>query len=64
MYERNGEQPMNEAVRRYLKDIGRMGGRAGTGKAKVRGDRAYYERISAMAAKARKANAAQRRASQ
>jgi hypothetical protein len=56
-------EPMNEVVRRFLKDIGTKGGKAGTGKAKVRGDRAYYERISAMAAKARKANAAQRRAS-
>ena len=57
-------QPINEAVRRYLKEIATKGGKAGTGKAKVRGDKTYYERISAMAAKARKANAAKRRASQ
>jgi len=55
-------QPINEAVRRYLKEIAAKGGKAGTGKAKVRGNRAYYERISAMAARARKANAAKRRA--
>jgi hypothetical protein len=56
-------QPINEAVRRYLKEIATKGGKSGTGKAKVRGNRAYYERISAMAVKARKANAAKRKAS-
>lgn len=57
-------QPMNAAVRRYLKDIAAKGGKAGTGKVKVRGGASYYKRISAMAAKARKAKAAQRRAKQ
>lgn len=35
--------------------LGRRGGKAGTGKAKVRGDSDYYKRISAKAAAARKA---------
>ena len=55
-------QPINEAVRKYLKEIATKGGRGGTGEAKVRGDKAYYKRISAMAVKAKKANAVRRRA--
>jgi hypothetical protein len=38
----------------YLASIGSKGGKA-TGKSKVRGDTDYYKRISAKAAKARKA---------
>ncbi|MCG3148165.1 MAG: hypothetical protein PCFJNLEI_01608 [Verrucomicrobiae bacterium] len=53
---------MEEAVKRYLKQIARKGGKAGTGKAKLRGGKDYYMRISALAAKARKVNAAKRRA--
>ncbi len=41
-------------VRAYLASIGSKGGLA-TGKSKVRGDKAYYQRISKKAAKARKA---------
>ena len=35
--------------------LGTRGGKAGTGKSKVRGDKSYYKRISKLAAKARKA---------
>jgi hypothetical protein len=58
---RSMSQPISEAVKEYLKEIASKGGKAGKGEAKVRGDRAYYRRISAMAARARKANAARRR---
>ena len=37
--------------------LGTRGGKAGTGKAKVRGDSDYYKRISKKAAKARKRKA-------
>jgi protein-arginine kinase activator protein McsA len=40
--------------------LGRRGGKAGTGDSKVRGDAAYYKRISKKAAAARKAKAAKR----
>jgi len=40
----------------YLASIGSKGGKA-TGKSKVRGDKAYYQRISKKAAKARKSKA-------
>jgi hypothetical protein len=40
------------AAREYLSIIGRVGGQA-TGKAKVRGDAAYYKRIAGLAAAAR-----------
>ncbi|HUJ08560.1 MAG TPA: hypothetical protein VL171_00900 [Verrucomicrobiae bacterium] len=53
---------INEAVRRFLKEIATKGGKAGTGKAKVRGNKAYYKRLSARAAKARKAKAARQKA--
>lgn len=55
---------INAAVRKYLKEIAAKGGKAGRGDAKLRGGKAYYKRISAMAVKARKANAAKRRAGQ
>jgi hypothetical protein len=41
-------------LQEYLAHIGSQGGKKG-GKAKVRGDSSYYKRISAKAAKARKA---------
>jgi hypothetical protein len=44
-----------EEIKRYLASIGGKGGKAGTGKNKLRGDAAYYKRISKLAAKARKA---------
>jgi len=42
-------------VKRYLASIGKKGGKAGTGKSKLRGGSAYYKRISKLAAKVRKA---------
>lgn len=44
-----------EEIKRYLASIGKKGGEAGTGKSKLRGGTSYYKRISALAAKARKA---------
>ena len=47
---------MSEAeIKRYLASIGGKGGKAGTGKSKIRGGADYYKRISKLAAKARKA---------
>jgi general stress protein YciG len=46
-----------KGAREYLASIGSKGGKA-TGKSKVRGDTDYYKRISAKAAKARKAKRA------
>lgn len=47
---------MSEAeIKRYLANIGGKGGKAGTGKSKLRGGTDYYKRISKLAAKARKA---------
>lgn len=43
-----------EEIRRYLASIGAKGGKSGKGKSKVRGGTAYYQRISKLAAKARK----------
>ena len=43
-------------IKRYLAAIGAKGGKT-TGASKVRGDAAYYKRISRKAAKARKASA-------
>jgi hypothetical protein len=45
-----------DEVKRYLASIGSKGGKT-TGASKVRGDAAYYKRISRKAAKARKASA-------
>jgi hypothetical protein len=42
------------AVKKYLAQIGGVGGRAGTGESKKRGDTGYYKKISALAAEARK----------
>ncbi len=44
-----------EEIKRYLASIGGKGGKAGTGKSKLRGGTDYYKRISKLAAKARKA---------
>lgn len=44
-----------EEIKRYLASIGRKGGKAGKGRSKLRGGPEYYERISKLAAKARKA---------
>ena len=43
------------SIKAYLASLGKKGGEAGTGKSKVRGSAEYYKRISAEAAKARKA---------
>ncbi len=45
---------ISKAVRSYLAGIGRRGGAAGRGKAKVRGDREYYRRISRLGLKKRR----------
>lgn len=47
---------MTDTLREHLRKAGQKGGLA-TGKSKVRGDKAYYQRISRKAAKARKAKA-------
>jgi hypothetical protein len=44
-----------EEIKKYLASIGSKGGKAGAGESKKRGDKAYYERISKLAVKARKA---------
>jgi hypothetical protein len=36
---------MKPEVRQFLREIGAKGGKAATGKAKVRGDSAYYRRL-------------------
>lgn len=38
----------------YLASIGQKGGKSGTGKAKKRGDTAYYKRIAKLKRKAKK----------
>ena len=46
-----------QAVTAYLKSIGSKGGKIGgktTGKSKLRGDSAHYQKLSKLAAKARK----------
>jgi hypothetical protein len=50
---------MSDSVKAYLAKIGSKGGKA-SGQSKVRGDAAYYKRISKKAAAARKAKAAKR----
>ena len=50
-----------EEIKRYLASIGGKGGKAGTGKSKLRGGADYYKRISKLAAKARKARQSQAR---
>lgn len=44
---------VDKLVSEYLAAIGSKGGRAGGGR-KVRGDKEYYQRISRLAAEARK----------
>lgn len=50
-----------EEIRAYLAGIGRKGGEK-TGKAKVRGDAAYYKKIARKAVKARKAKSLKEKA--
>jgi hypothetical protein len=38
-----------EIIKKFLREIGAKGGKAGTGKAKVRGNSDYYSRIRRMA---------------
>jgi hypothetical protein len=50
----------DKAVRAYLRKIGARGGAKGgqaKGKRKARGDSEYYKKLSAVAARARKAKA-------
>ena len=49
-----------DAVRKFFSDAGKIGG-AVKGACKKRGGKRYYKRISAMAAAARKRNAAARK---
>jgi hypothetical protein len=49
---------LKKEIRRYLAMIGKRGGEAGRGAAKVRGGAGYYRRISKLAAKARAARRA------
>jgi hypothetical protein len=48
---------VKKSISSYLSEIGQRGGTAGRGKSKVRGGRAYYQRIAAASAKVRSANA-------
>lgn len=43
-----------DLVKKYLSAIGRKGGKAASGAAKVRGDAEYYKAISKKAAAARR----------
>jgi general stress protein YciG len=43
-----------EIIKKFLSEIGRKGGRAATGKAKVRGDSAYYSRLRKMGVRKQK----------
>ena len=52
---------MEAAVRRYLKQIAAKGGKAGTGKAKLRGGKAYYRRMALASAAAKRAKRAKQR---
>ncbi len=52
---------VKEEIRRYLAALGKKGGAAGTGKAKRRGP-AHYQRITKLAAEARKKAATARKA--
>jgi hypothetical protein len=42
---------MKPDVRKFLSEIGSKGGKAAKGKAKVRGDSAYYRRLRKMGVK-------------
>jgi hypothetical protein len=41
-------------INKYMAEIGKKGGMAGTGKSKIRGDSDYYKKISKIAAEKRK----------
>ena len=45
---------MKKEVLEYLSEIGRKGGKAATGKKKVRGDSAYYSRLRKMGVRKKK----------
>jgi hypothetical protein len=49
---------MVDKLKAYFVERASKAGKAGTGKAKVRGDKAYYQRISKQAVAARKAKRA------
>jgi hypothetical protein len=46
---------MKNEVQRYLKEIGSRGGKAGTGKAKRRGDAEHYKRMTEARERKRRA---------
>lgn len=46
---------MKPEVRQFLREIGSKGGKAATGKAKVRGDSAYYRRLRKMGVRKQRA---------
>ena len=50
----------DERQRSAAVSLGSRGGKAGTGKSKIRGDREYYRTISRLASKARKAKRAKK----
>lgn len=51
---------MKKEIRDYFKKFGAVGGRAGTGKVKRRGDAAYYRALQKKGAAARKANSSKK----
>ena len=59
---RSIETPMSgsesDPVKKYLKQLGAAGGKAGRGKSKIRGTIAYYKRISRKGVEARRKKAA------
>lgn len=50
---------MDKAIRQYLRKIAQQGGRAGTGKSKIRGGADYYRRMGLKSAMAKRAKRAQ-----
>jgi hypothetical protein len=45
---------MKKDIREFLKKIAAKGGKAGTGKSKIRGDASYYSRIGKISARKKK----------
>lgn len=43
-----------EIIKKFLSEIGAKGGKAATGKKKVRGDSAYYSRLRKMGVRKKK----------
>lgn len=51
------KEKLPSVLTEYLSKIGKVGGTAGRGKSKVRGDKAYYAALSVKGREVRKANA-------